>query len=54
MAIYAAIGEARAAGLDGDAARYAVARKYVVTVLKVEAVETEGLAKGWPTGDSGD
>ena len=48
-AIYAAHGEAQAGRLKGGPARYAVARKYVMTIMKVEAVEAEGLAKGWPT-----
>lgn len=46
-AIFAALGEARAIGQTLDAARYAVARKFVLTILRVEAIEQEGLARGW-------
>ena len=53
-AIYVTLAEARAVGLKRDAALYAVAKKFVVTVMRVEAVEREGLAKGWPTEDSAD
>jgi hypothetical protein len=47
-AIYVALAEARRAGLDTDDVRYAVARMYVLTILKVEAIEQEGLDRGWP------
>jgi hypothetical protein len=46
-AILTALGEAAAAGQSPEAARYAVARKFVLTILKVEAIEQEGLARGW-------
>jgi hypothetical protein len=46
--IYVALAEAARAGLDIDDARYAVARKFVLTILKVEAIEKEGLGRGWP------
>jgi hypothetical protein len=49
-AIHAALREAKVDGLKGAAARYAVARKYVLTIAKVEAIEVEGLFSGWPTG----
>ena len=45
--ILRALSVAKAAGRGADEARFAVAREYVVTVMKVEAVEVEGLAKGW-------
>jgi hypothetical protein len=48
--IYAALGRAKAKGLEPDAARYAVAREFVLTVLKVEAVEEEGAGRGWLSG----
>jgi hypothetical protein len=46
-AIFTALGEAAAAGQPPEAARYAVAKKFVLTILKVEAIEQEGLARGW-------
>jgi hypothetical protein len=46
-AIYVALSEARLAGLDVDSARYSVARKFVLTIMKVEAIEAEGDARGW-------
>jgi hypothetical protein len=49
-AIYAALAEAASAGLGADAARYAVARKFVLTIVKVEAIEKEGFSRGWPPG----
>jgi hypothetical protein len=48
-AVFAALAKAKAGGLKGGAAHYAVARTYVLTVLKVEAIEQEGLDRGWPT-----
>jgi hypothetical protein len=48
-AIFTALGEAAAAGQSPEAARYAVAKKFVLTILKVEAVEQEGLRLGWST-----
>jgi hypothetical protein len=46
-AIFTAVGEARAAGQAPEVARYAVAKKFVLTILKVEAIEQEGLARRW-------
>jgi hypothetical protein len=46
-AIFTALGEAAAAGQTPEAARYTVARKFVLTILKVEAVEQEGHAREW-------
>jgi hypothetical protein len=48
--IFTALIEARNAGVKPEAARYAVARRFVVTVLKVEAIEDEGEAKKWVEG----
>jgi hypothetical protein len=48
-AIFTALGEAAAAGQTPEAARYAVAKRFVLTILKVKAVEQEGLAQGWST-----
>jgi hypothetical protein len=48
-AIFTALCDARAAGQALEAARYAVARKFVLTILRVEAIEREGLARGWAT-----
>ena len=47
-AIFAALAEAKAAETGPDAARYAVARRFVVTIVTVEAIEREALAKDWP------
>jgi hypothetical protein len=49
-AVFAALAKAKAAGLSTDAALFAVAKEHVLTVLKVEAIEQEGLAHGWNTG----
>jgi hypothetical protein len=46
--IYVALAEAKQAGQDADDARYAVARKFVLTIQKVEAIENEGSDRGWP------
>jgi hypothetical protein len=46
--IYVALAEATRAGLDIDDARYSVARKFVLTIVKVEAVQKEGFDRGWP------
>jgi hypothetical protein len=46
-AIFTALGEVAAAGQSPEAARYAVAKKFVLTILKVEAIEQEGLTHGW-------
>jgi hypothetical protein len=48
-AIFAALAEELAAGRHPVAARFAVAKRFTVTVLKVEAVEQEGLRRGWST-----
>jgi hypothetical protein len=46
-AIFTALGNARATGQAPEVARYAVARKFVLTILRVEAIERDGLARGW-------
>jgi hypothetical protein len=45
--IFSALIQALKAGAEPDAARYAVARQFVLTVLKVEAIEDEGRANRW-------
>ena len=46
-AVFAALAETLAGGADPNAARYAVARRFVLTVVRIEAIEREGHAKGW-------
>jgi hypothetical protein len=46
--IYVALAEARCAGQGIDDAHYAVARKFVLTIQKVEAIGREGFDRGWP------
>jgi hypothetical protein len=48
-AVFAAVAKAKDAGRSTDAALFSVAKEHVLTVLKVEAIEQEGLDRGWPT-----
>ena len=47
-AIFAALVAAQDDGLAVAAARDSVASQYGVSVEQVKAIETEGLAEGWP------
>jgi hypothetical protein len=49
-AVFAAVAKAKAKGRSTDAVLFAVAKEHVLTVLKVAAIEQDGLARGWTTG----